>query len=178
MRRVRVLIEPFIPSSSSDASMVGHTSAAAAGVKTKQARDILRVTVSDTGCGMANIQDCVEAFRSSKADNVSTTATDDKLSPQQQHMTAGRYGIGLTLCLLHAQRLVPNTSTCITSATATDSHFTCVNCVVDTDRDSVQCVDPTQSPKRTPHESGTAVSLLIPVRQYYLLEQLVDAFCF
>ena len=178
-RRVRVVIEPFIPPLPSSTDNLTETSTAddddddddtseapTAVVKTKRARDILRVTVSDNGVGMTSIQDCVEAFRSSKANNTTATATaGDKSSTQQQqqHMTAGRYGIGLTLCLLHAQRLVPNSSTCITSATATASHFTRTYCVVDTEGDSVRCVDQTLVPKRTPEESGTSVSLLIPV---------------
>jgi hypothetical protein len=57
-------------------------------------QDILQVAISDNGCGMADVQKCVDAaFQSSKEGDTKT---------------AGRYGIGLTLRLLHAQRLVPN----------------------------------------------------------------------
>ena len=114
-------------------------------------REILRVIVSDNGCGMDDIQSCVEAFRSSK------TGHDD------EQQTAGRYGIGLTLCLLHAQRLVPNSCASITSATSKAGHFTKAQYVVDTEGDSVRCVDRSLLPKTTPTESGTSVSLLVPV---------------
>lgn len=147
--------------------------------------EILRVTVSDNGCGMEDMQGCVEAFRSSKAGNnnstnnrvSSSTAKTSKQSKKQsksfckqkkkqeeQLMTSGRYGIGLTLCLLHAQRLVPNSRACITSATEMDTHFTRAQYVVDTEGDSVRCVERTLIPKvASPDESGTSVSLLIPV---------------
>ena len=114
---------------------------------------LLRVTVSDNGCGMADIQQCVNAFRSSKAGN----------TPVEKD-TAGRYGIGLTLCLLHAQRLVPDSCASITSATSDSLHFTRASYVVDTEGDSVRCVKKELLPKTNPTESGTAVSLLVPVR--------------
>ncbi|CAB9511646.1 expressed unknown protein [Seminavis robusta] len=128
---------------------------------------ILRVTVSDNGCGMENIQECVEAFKSSKAgrngtsDNNSTQQQDE---PQQKEsMTAGRYGIGLTLCLLHAQRLVPNSCANITSATASATHFTKASYVVDTEGDSVRCVEIRSDIAKTkPNECGTSVSILVP----------------
>lgn len=117
---------------------------------TEDSTELLRVVVSDNGCGMADIQSCVEAFKSSKAGN-------------DQQMTAGRYGIGLTLCLLHAQRLVPNSCASITSATTGAKHFTKAQYVVDTEGDSVRCVDRNLLPKSNPEESGTSVSLLVPV---------------
>ena len=111
--------------------------------------DILQVTISDNGCGMNDIQTCVDAFQSSK---------------HASH-TAGRYGIGLTLCLVHGQRLVPNSYACITSATRQASHFTRALYVVDTDSDSVNCHKQERIPKTHPLESGTCVSLLVPVRR-------------
>jgi DNA topoisomerase VI subunit B len=112
--------------------------------------DILQVTISDNGCGMADVQKCVDAFQSTKGG-------DSK--------TAGRYGIGLTLCLLHAQRLVPNSYACITSSTKEDDHFTRALYVVDTQGDSVICYKEEQIPKTNTVESGTCVSLLVPVSE-------------
>ena len=112
---------------------------------------LLEVTVTDNGSGMLSIQDCVEAFRTSKAQG------------KDEEKTAGRYGIGLTLCLLHAQRLVPNHYATITSATAKQRHFVKASYVVDTEGDKVQCVKREKLPKNASKESGTAVKLLIPV---------------
>ena len=120
---------------------------------------LLEVTVTDNGGGMQNIQHCVEAFRTSKAP--STTMIGDNQT--QEDKTTGRYGIGLTLCLLHAQRLVPNHYATITSATTKQKHFTKASYVVDTDGDKVQCVKREKIPKNAKNESGTAVKLLIPV---------------
>lgn len=111
--------------------------------------DILQVYISDTGCGMGDIQSCVNAFASSKHDGDSETA--------------GRYGIGLTLCLLHAQRLIPH-KTCITSATKNAKYLTRAFYIVDTDGDSIVCDKTEKISKTTEDESGTCVSLLIPVR--------------
>jgi len=116
---------------------------------------VLRVTVSDNGISMENIQDCVNAFRTSKAGN--------DAEEEAAENTAGRYGIGLTLCLLHAQRLIPESCASITSATTESLQFTRASYVVDTDGDSVLCVKQEQLPKNSPEESGTAVSLLVPV---------------
>jgi HSP90 family molecular chaperone len=136
----------------------------------KDRDEILRVTVSDNGCGMENIQDCVEAFRSSKAGATiaksrqkNATTKNDQHHHQQQPMTAGRYGIGLTLCLLHAQRLVPNSCASITSATTKANHFTKTQYVVDTEGDSVRCVERTWIEKSHSKESGTSISILVPV---------------
>ena len=118
---------------------------------------VLRVTVSDNGVGMEDIQDCVNAFRTSKAGNEDEEDVEN---------TAGRYGIGLTLCLLHAQRLVPNSCASITSATADSRHFIRASYVVDTDGDSVLCVKQEHLPKTSQEESGTAVSLLVPVSTF------------
>jgi hypothetical protein len=138
-------------------------------------QEILRVTVLDNGCGMNDIQASVDAFHTSKAhaarsnqDNVSDY--DDNEDNNQysstargEGRTAGRYGIGLTLCLLHAQRLVPNSCATIKSATANAAHYDFVTCVVDTEGDSVRCIRRQQLPKSFADESGTAVSVLVPV---------------
>jgi DNA topoisomerase VI subunit B len=118
---------------------------------------VLRVTVTDNGCGMSCIQDCVEAFRSHKRNS------------SNQTKTAGRYGIGLTLCLLHAQRLVPNSTASITSATKTSNCFQQADYVVDTEVDCIKCIHEEEIPKSRPDESGTSVSVLVPVRLLFLL---------
>jgi len=201
--------------------------------------DTLRITVIDNGCGMDNIQQCVDPFNSSKkgdsndsSENVpnggNSTNQSSSTPPPRNHgkggkradkssktsrscnnnssdihstqdfpeepgasavriaqnlgnsksllpptddeersKTAGRYGIGLTLCLLHAQRLVPNTSTVIRSATPEQSHWTKVTCVVDTDADSVRCVNEEKLSKQFPSESGTTITLLVPVSRLF-----------
>lgn len=108
----------------------------------------MQIIVSDNGCGMKDIQACVNAFQTTK-----TKDTD----------TAGRYGIGLTLCLLHAQRLVPGTYSCITSATRDAKNFKRALYFVDTVRDAVECHREEQVAKSVTDESGTCVSVLIPV---------------
>lgn len=118
--------------------------------------NVLRVTVTDNGCGMESIQDCVEAFRSNKRNASSGNTT-------------GRYGIGLTLCLLHAQRLVPHSTASITSATKDSPKFQRKDYVVDTDGDCVKSIDEEEIAKSRPEESGTSVSVLVPVRHYAAL---------
>ena len=61
--------------------------------------DVLQLTVTDTGCGMENIQKCVNAFQTSKDGK----ATKNRDQQNANNNFSGRYGIGLTLCLLHAQ---------------------------------------------------------------------------
>jgi DNA topoisomerase VI subunit B len=180
-RRVRVVIEEY---------------------KQQQGADqLLRVTVSDNGCGMESIQDCVGAFHSSKqgsqssankegstttkTNNSSLTSSTKKtrnpkpkaktassqIMPQPpasssvvETHTAGRYGIGLTLCLLHAQRLVPDSCASIQSATRDHPDWTVVQAVVETDLDTIRCLPSPQLPKSAPHESGSSIGVLLPVR--------------
>ena len=123
--------------------------------------DILQVTISDNGCGMVDVQACVGAFQSTKNGNGSTSSTT---SSHHHHHTAGRYGIGLTLCLVHGQRLVPRSSACITSATRDATHFTRAFYIVDTHNDSVTCHKQEHIQKTNATESGTCVSLMVPVR--------------
>jgi len=140
-------------------------------------KEYLRVTVTDNGIGMENISQCVCAFSTSKGSNernkessVQKKETDSSQKHaesmhQNQDLTAGRYGIGLTLCLLHAQRLVPNSFASITSASAQSTHWVRSRYVVDTQKDAVICVKEESLPKKRSNESGTAVSLLVPVRR-------------
>jgi DNA topoisomerase VI subunit B len=185
-KRVRVAIERFEDTRKSNAD--------------DDSDEILRVTVSDNGCGMENIQACVGVFHTSKAHNAvvarrrdeNTTTTSGTAAGRKeaaaeqsssdstaaQLQTAGRYGIGLTLSLLHAQRLVPNSCASIRSATAEQREWTRVLAVVDADHDSVRCIlhhddkdeagreneSPKKIPKEFPEESGTSISILVPVR--------------
>ena len=110
-------------------------------------RELLLLKVSDNGVGMDNIQNAVDAFQSNK----------------QSLQTAGRYGIGLTLSLLHAQRLVRNSYAVITSATKEAAHFTRAWYVVNSVGDSVTCYKQEDVRKTDRAESGTCVGLLIPV---------------
>lgn len=72
-KRVRVVIEPVDPQQSSSSS------------KDVSSNCVLRVTVTDNGCGMSNIHECVSVFHSSKGEQ------------EEEKQTAGRYGLGLTL---------------------------------------------------------------------------------
>lgn len=152
-KRVRVVIESFMERKDSS----DHAD---------RDKELLKVTVSDNGCGMNDIQKCVGAFNTSKASFANETNANDETSDRMQqttNQTAGRYGIGLTLCLLHAQRLVPEACASIQSATTMDSEWTVVSVVVDTASDTVRCVRRKGLPKSSPSESGTAVSILVPV---------------
>lgn len=129
----------------------------------------LRVTITDNGCGMSNIEECVGAFHSSKAQNaISNSSTGNDTSHAQQPQTAGRYGIGLTLCLLHAQRLVADSCASIQSATSDDDAYSVATVVVDTQHDAVRCLLQPSVNKNHPDESGTAISLLLPVRTFFI----------
>jgi Histidine kinase-, DNA gyrase B-, and HSP90-like ATPase len=112
--------------------------------------DFLQVTVSDNGCGMEDIHKCVNAFQSSKGSG--------------NEMTTGRYGLGLTLSIVHSQRLVPGrVYCCITSATKQAPHFRRQHYFVDTTQDKMQCERDETVPKAATEVSGTCVSLLVPV---------------
>ena len=117
--------------------------------------DILQVTVTDTGCGMENIHKCVNAFHRNKKGR--------QISKAYSH-TSGRYGIGLTLCLLHAQRCIPNSRACISSATPKSKFRTRAFFKVDKEADAVICVEEeTINISSFEQQSGTSVSLLVPV---------------
>jgi DNA topoisomerase VI subunit B len=155
-KRVRVVIERFMEQK--DGSDDNHHN-----------KELLKVTVSDNGCGMNNIQECVGAFHTSKSVYSTGNNADDAAASDQTHQTtnqtAGRYGIGLTLCLLHAQRLVPDSCASIQSATTTDRAWKVVSVLVDTASDTVRCIPRTDIPKSASTESGTAVSILVPVSE-------------
>ena len=139
--------------------------------------DLLRLTICDNGCGMKDIETCVSAFSSSKIDGGNEGANRNKNRGRRQPQapdaspkeTAGRYGIGLTLCLLHAQRLVPNSCAMIKSTVRDSSSWTVAKFVVDTNRDSVVCVQKKVLLKKDKEMSGTAVSLLLPVRTLFII---------
>ena len=132
---------------------------------------ILQVTVSDNGCGIENVQDCVNAFHSSKRGGDEEGDNSNNNSSNSKNYTSGRYGIGLTLCILHAQRCVPNSRVCITSVSAKSKYRTRAIFEVDEQGDSVECVQEELTPVstmttdscNTEFESGTCVSLLVPV---------------
>ena len=133
----------------------------------------LRLEVSDNGCGMEDIDKCVSAFSSNKqqtkdasnddVDNISTKQSSSNNNGNTENYTSGRYGVGLTLCILHAQRLVPGTGASITSATASANQWTRAVYEPDTSADSIVCKKREQFPKHNSDECGTTISLLVPV---------------
>lgn len=148
IRRVRVQIENenfFLPS---DTANSGSESV-------RNAQEVLRITVTDNGCGMEDIEKCVCPFESNK------TLRQDSSCHEDRSQTAGRYGIGLTLCMLHAQRLVPHSHTTIKSAIASAPTWTSVKCVVDSEQDVVHIVDKRHLPKDE-NKSGTAICIVVP----------------
>lgn len=124
----------------------------------KDDNSILKIQVSDTGVGIESIQKSVEAFQSSKS--------------RSRAKTAGRYGVGLTLCMLHAQRLISNSYCCITSASQDHHSYTRAFFVVDTDGNSVVCKKLEKFKKLSSDESGTCVSVLVPVSPSHSLHVL------
>lgn len=131
-------------------------------------RELLHVVVSDNGCGMEDVEKCVSVFSSNKNQddftnyNGCAAAINDN-SQRPVLGTAGRYGLGLTLCILHAQRLVPNSCVIIQSTVQNSALLTKFKFVVDTERDSVVCVHRENCVKKEKSDSGTSVSLLLPV---------------
>ena len=66
-------------------------------VTEKDGTQVMRVTVTDNGCGMEDIQKCVDAFQTSKGHNAENLGANQPQQRQQQvAKTSGRYGIGLT----------------------------------------------------------------------------------
>jgi Histidine kinase-, DNA gyrase B-, and HSP90-like ATPase len=164
-KRVRVVIEPYDVRKH---HVVGQSESDVSQGEPHEARngELLRVTVTDNGVGMKDIQACVDPFSSSKAghrEDSQDPTSDSRSSSAVEQATAGRYGIGLTLCLLHTQRLVPDSCAIIRSATAEQPEWKQVTCVVSTDR--VNGVQSSTVPKCQPGESGTTISILVPVRR-------------
>ena len=156
------------------------------GDKESKAMDCLRITVSDNGVGMEDIDACVMVFSSNKNGANGGEAGDGSVKPKSgkkgvkskskkkqtkskdnqtigDGYTSGRYGLGLTLCLLHAQHLVPGSVTCITSTTAKSTHWTRSTYQVDMEADNVRRKKREEIAKETNGECGTIVSLLVPV---------------
>ena len=133
----------------------------------------LRLEVSDNGCGMEDIDKCVSAFSSNKQQTNDTSNDNVDISTKKQsssnnngnteNYTSGRYGVGLTLCILHAQRLVSGTGASITSATVSSDQWTRAVYEPDTNADSIVCKKREQFPKHNKNECGTTISLLVPV---------------
>ena len=59
---------------------------------------VMRLTVTDNGCGMQDIQNCVDAFQTTKGHNATKIINHNNNNDNQQRdaNTSGRYGIGLT----------------------------------------------------------------------------------
>ena len=198
LKRVRVVIEPVVTSSGRADEEIDEGNAAATCTTTGTKKELLRVSVNDNGVGMSSIEDCVEAFRTSKRSNGTLASsnsqgnigtgstsgsigvggsdsaprdndTESQAQPSGESRTAGRYGIGLTLCLLHSQRLCPNSVASITSATADATQWTRASYVVDTEGDRVRCLKKEMLDKKRAGESGTVVSLLVPVSLFWAL---------
>ena len=196
LKRVRVVIEPVVTSSGRADEEIDEGNAAATCTTTGTKKELLRVSVNDNGVGMSSIEDCVEAFRTSKRSNGTLPSsnsqgnigtgstsgsigvggsdsaprdndTESQAQPSGESRTAGRYGIGLTLCLLHSQRLCPNSVASITSATADATQWTRASYVVDTEGDRVRCLKKEMLDKKRAGESGTVVSLLVPVSLFW-----------
>jgi Histidine kinase-, DNA gyrase B-, and HSP90-like ATPase len=162
-KRIRVEIKPYktdvIAAENEDRSNEDDAAAGDDDDDDDDGDEILQVLVSDNGSGMENIRECVNAFHSSKG----IAGNDRGAAIEADRQTNGRYGIGLTLCLLHAQRLIPNSYACITSTVAGSNDRTRALFVVDTAGDTVECRHEERIAKRDPRESGTCVSLLVPV---------------
>lgn len=140
-KRVRVLITAI---DSSDASTKS--------TGTNDETSLFRIEVHDNGCGMQDIDKCVSAFSSSKANG-----------EEVQSETVGRYGIGLPLCILHAQRLVPGSVTKITSSTSGSPVMKWGTFGIDIEQDKVICCEKGVIVKKDKNMSGTVIKLLLPV---------------
>lgn len=121
---------------------------------TNDETSLLRIEVHDNGCGMQDIDKCVSAFSSSKANG-----------EQLQSETVGRYGIGLPLCILHAQRLVPGSVTKITSSTRGSPVMKWGTFGIDIEQDKVICCEKGEIVKKDKNMSGTVIKLLLPVSE-------------
>ena len=98
---------------------------------------------------------------SSKKKNIGGSGAKNKQATASY--TSGRYGVGLTLCLLHAQRLVPNSVTLIITSTKTSDYWTIRRYRADTEKDEIVCLKEERLPKIDKDECGTIVEILVPV---------------
>ena len=87
------------------------------------------------------------AKNSKGGDEQKSSSRTHRASDGNDDYTSGRYGVGLTLCLLHAQRLVPGTGACVTSATGSASEWTRATYEPDTDADVIVCKKKERFPK-------------------------------
>lgn len=103
--------------------------------------------------------------KSKKKKNSGSTANNKhaSLSSSSSSYTSGRYGVGLTLCLLHAQRLVPNSVTLIITSTKFSDYWTIRRYRADTEKDEIVCLKEERLPKIDKEECGTIVEVLVPV---------------
>ena len=100
----------------------------------------------------------------SKVKKNSGNATKNKhATSSSSSYTSGRYGVGLTLCLLHAQRLVPNSVTLIITSTKSSDYWTIRRYRADTEKDEIVCLKEERLPKIDKEECGTIVEVLVPV---------------
>ena len=99
-----------------------------------------------------------------KKNNGSTTNNKhaSSSSSSSPSYTSGRYGVGLTLCLLHAQRLVPNSVTLIITSTKSSDYWTIRRYKADTEKDEIVCLKEERLPKIDKEECGTIVEVLVP----------------
>jgi hypothetical protein len=81
------------------------------------------------------------------------------LEREERRVATGLIDSLLTACTAFGT----NSGATIKSVTADAAHYDFVTCVVDTERDSVRCIRRQQLPKSLADESGTAVSVLVPV---------------
>ena len=153
-----------------------HDDSDCAGLVNQNRQELLRIEVTDNGCGMANVEKCVSAFSSSKnGDSTKNSVGSTSISEVDEAMnsnrsleegrTAGRYGIGLTLCILHATRLVPNSCVVIKSTVEKSGFINKFKFVVDTQRDNILCIGREKYAKKEKNSSGTTVALLLPVSE-------------
>eukprot|EP00984_Skeletonema_dohrnii_P038835 scaffold42543_cov155-Skeletonema_dohrnii-CCMP3373.AAC.1 len=92
-----------------------------------------------------------------KKEGGSSTNNKHASSSSSSSYTSGRYGVGLTLCLLHAQRLVPNSVTLIVTSTKSSDYWTIRRYRADTDKDEIVCLKEERLPKIDKEECGTIV---------------------
>jgi predicted ATP-dependent serine protease len=98
-----------------------------------------------------------------KKESSSSANNNHASSSSSSSYTSGRYGVGLTLCLLHAQRLVPNSVTLIVTSTKSSDYWTIRRYRADTDKDEIVCLKEERLPKIDKEECGTIVEVLVPV---------------
>lgn len=126
--------------------------------------EFLNVTVRDNGIGMSSIKDCILQFSTTKTGN-------DEENVGAGTNTAGRYGMGLTLSLLHARRLAKGSDATIRSTTKDSSHWTTVTCYVD--KESVHRTSENTEEKEEDDISGTSIVILLPVRSHFVHSEMI-----